>query len=88
MRLLWVVVDDAPGRESLRGFLERNAIVLLGNYGRHPLDPPSEEWLGRASDREKVSESGRWNQNHVDEDYDPAFLGRFETLIRDMAAPP
>jgi len=25
-----------------------------------------------------------WNQNHVEEAYDPAFLGRFERLVSEM----
>ena len=32
MPLLWINVDDAPGPDSERGFIERNAIALLSGY--------------------------------------------------------
>jgi hypothetical protein len=37
---LWASVDDGPSPDSQRGFIERNAIGLLSNYGRTVLDPP------------------------------------------------
>ncbi|RVH60065.1 hypothetical protein CN213_06050 [Sinorhizobium meliloti] len=81
MPFLWLPVDDEPGPESLRGVIERNTIALVSNFDRSPLDPPSGGWLGHLSGREKVRRSGLWNQRHVDEDYDPAFLDALETLI-------
>jgi hypothetical protein len=81
MPLLWVPIEDEPGRESHRGYIERNAIALLSNSNKPPLDPPSEDWLGRHSDRERVRKSGLWNQNHVDESCDPAFLDLLAQLV-------
>lgn len=81
MPFLWLPVDDEPGPESLRGVMERNAIALLSSFDRPSLDSPSNKWLGHLSGREKVRRSGLWNQRHVDEDYDPAFLDVLETLI-------
>jgi hypothetical protein len=75
-------LDDGPGPESLRGFIERNAIALLSNAGKQPLDPPSKDWLGHSCPRERVRASGLWNQNHVDEDYEPSFLDVLGDLIR------
>lgn len=74
MPFLWLGVDDAPGPDSDRGVIERGAIALLSEFGKPALDPPSPDWLGRYCDRPKVQASGLWNNNHVDEDYDPAFL--------------
>jgi hypothetical protein len=74
MPFLWLGIQDEAGRGSLRGVIERNTIALLSNYGKPPLDPPSPEWLGRCCDRPKVRESGLWNSNHVDEEYDPAVI--------------
>ncbi|MBP1885724.1 hypothetical protein [Sinorhizobium mexicanum] len=74
MPLVWLGVDDEPGAKSLRGYIERNAIALLSNYGKQPIDAPSAGWLGRHCDRAKVRMSGLWNSNHVDEVYDPKFL--------------
>src|SRR5437773_8838436 len=45
MPFLWLNIDDSPGHKSLRGMLERNAIALLSNYQRMPLDPPTPSWL-------------------------------------------
>ncbi len=81
MPFLWLAVEDAPGPESLRGLIERNSIALLSNFEKPPLDPASGGWLGRSSDRERVRRSGLWNNNHVDEAYDPRFLDALEGLI-------
>jgi hypothetical protein len=84
MPFLWLSVEDEPGAESLRGYIERNAIALLSNFDKEPLDPPSTEWLGRYCNRERIRRSGLWNSNHVDEPYDPAFLGCMKQLIAKM----
>ncbi len=81
MPLLWLAIDDAPGPDSRRGYIERNAIALLSNYGKSPLDPPSRGWLGHWCDRERVKESGLWNSNHVDEQYQPDFLETLESTV-------
>jgi hypothetical protein len=81
MPFLWLPIDDEPGPESLRGIIERNAIALLSGFNRPPLDPPSKDWLGHLSGREKVRRSGLWNQRHVDEDYDPGFLDVLEASV-------
>jgi hypothetical protein len=80
MRFLWLAVDDEPGRESERGYIERNSIALLSNYRKDPLDSASPAWLGHSCNRSLVRASGLWNNNHVDESYDPAFLDRMERL--------
>lgn len=81
MSFLWVAVEDPPGKDSDRKVIEANAIGLLSNLGRSPIDPPSPNWLGRWADRETIRESGLWNVNHVDEGYDPAFLDLLERYI-------
>jgi hypothetical protein len=84
MSFLWLAIDDAPGRESLRGYVERNAIALLSNHEKCPLDRPSGTWLGHNCDRTRVQQSGLWNNNHVDEAYDPGFLKEMDALIRQL----
>jgi hypothetical protein len=84
MPFLWLAVNDDPGPDSLRGFVERNAIALLSNYDKEPLDSPSGKWLGRLCNRERVRTSGLWNQNHINEQYDPAFLDTLARLIHEM----
>ncbi len=84
MPFLWLAINDDPGPESLRGYIERNAIALLSNWKKTPLDPPSSGWLGYSCNREMVKNSGLWNQNHVNENYDPAFLETLENLVEDM----
>ncbi len=86
MPFLWLDISDAPGPDSLRGYIERNSIALLSNFAGEKLDPPSPEWLGNDSDRERVQKSGLWNSNHVDEPYDPSFLDALEKLIDELCA--
>jgi hypothetical protein len=84
MPFLWLGIDDFPGTASSRGYIERNAIALLSNFEKSPIDPPSPGWLGHLCNRERVRRSGLWNQNHVDERYDPAFLSRLERFVSDV----
>ena len=84
MPFLWLAIEDEPGPSSLRGYVERNSIALLSDFNRDPIDPPSHGWLGHHSDRGRVRASGLWNQNHVDEAYDPEFLAVLKRLIDDM----
>jgi hypothetical protein len=81
MPFFWLAIDDAPGAGSLRGYIERNSIALLSNFNKTPLDAPSENWLGRWCNRDRVRASGLWNSNHVDERYDLAFLDCLAGLI-------
>ena len=74
MPFLWLAIMDEPGPASLRGFIERNAIALLSNFERPFVDPPSGDWLGWLCSRVRVRQSGLWNNDHVDERYDPSFL--------------
>jgi hypothetical protein len=53
---LWVDVPDEPGPDSDRAYLERNAIALVSNYGKAPIDPRSKEWLGTDSPSQKIRE--------------------------------
>lgn len=84
MPFLWLAIEDTAGPDSLRGYIERNSIALLSNFNKEPIDAPSATWLGNFCNREKVRESGLWNQNHVDEDYDKGFLDVFERLVTAM----
>lgn len=85
MSFVWLAIDDDAGPDSLRGYIERNAIALLSNYGKAALDAPSTDWLGRSSDRERVRGSGLWNQNHVDESCAPDFLDTLDELVSTAA---
>jgi hypothetical protein len=78
---LWLDIDDEPGPESARGYIERNAIALLSNHQRPAIDAPSDAWLGHSSNRELVRASGLWNQRCVTETHEPAFLDRLAELI-------
>ncbi|HUN49461.1 MAG TPA: hypothetical protein VMU42_00005, partial [Candidatus Sulfotelmatobacter sp.] len=84
MSFLWLAIEDAAGPESHRGYIERNSIALLSNYHKTPFDAASDNWLGHHSDRERVRKSGLWNQNHVEQMYEPAFL---DTLAHLAALP-
>jgi hypothetical protein len=81
MPFVWLELNNEPTGGSRRGYIERNSISLLSNYTAAPLDSPSGTWLGRMSPRDKIRRSGLWNQNHVDEPYDAAFLSELELLV-------
>jgi hypothetical protein len=86
MTFVWLPIEDPAGPDSSRGYIERNAIALLSNYLKvPPLDPPSPNWLGRHATRALIRESGLWNQNHVKEVCDPAFLEKLDHLVRRAA---
>ena len=87
MPFLWLAVEDEPGPNSLRGYLERNSIALLSNYDKRPIDPPSYSWLGHHCNRDKVRSSGLWNSNHVEEYYEPAFLDILARFVDRMEVP-
>jgi hypothetical protein len=84
---LWVDIDDEPGPESDRAYLERNTIALASNYGKEPIDPRGDGWLGTNSPSEKIRRSGMWNVDHVDESCDPAFLDRLAGAVEETEAP-
>lgn len=85
MPFVWLSLEDEASPESRRGYIERNSIALLSNRHKFPLDPPSRGWLGRHCDRDRVRESGLWNSNHVDDDYDPLFLDELDRLASETA---
>jgi hypothetical protein len=82
MQFVWLAIEDEAGPESRRGYIERNSIALLSNYNKPALDPSSQDWLGHYSDRERIRKSGLWNQNHVEEVFDPDFLDTFDRWSR------
>lgn len=84
---LWVALDDEPGPDSDRAFVERNAIALLSNVANRPLDPRADDWLGRHSRSRQIRQSGLWNVDHVDEDHDPRFLDRLAQAVADTTPP-
>ncbi|MHB9146296.1 MAG: hypothetical protein ACYC5Y_13285 [Symbiobacteriia bacterium] len=81
---LWVAIADPSSKYSDRSVVESNSVGLLSNRGRTPIDPASEGWLGRHADRPAVRESGMWNVDFVDKDYDPAFLEVLARYVRAM----
>ena len=81
MSVLWLAIGDDPGPNSLRGYLERNAIALLSNYRKQPIDPASHSWLGHHCKGEKVRTSGLWNSDYVDRSYEPEFLDTLQHLV-------
>lgn len=87
MPFLYLAIEDEPGPDSRRGYIERNSIALLSNFGKTPIDPPSQNWLGLYCNRERVRASGLWNSNHVDDAYDPAFLDAMNQYIERTTKP-
>lgn len=84
---LWIKIDDEPGPESDRACVERNAIALVSNYESDSIDPRDDDWLGRESPRREIRESGLWNINHIEEEYDRTFLTRLTAAVEETSAP-
>ena len=87
MPFLWLAIEDDAGPDSRRGYIERNSIALLSNRGREAFDPPSSDWLGYHCNRKKIRISGLWNSNHVEKDYDPAFIDMLADLVDRAESP-
>lgn len=83
MPFLWVDVNDEPGLNSDRKYIEQNSIALLSNFRGCP-DLPSESWIGKYCPRTNIVASGLWNSNHVNEEYDPEFIKVLEKKIDEM----
>ena len=81
MSVAFVPIEDAPGPDSERRYVERNAIALLSGFPKRASDLPSPNWLGRHCDREKVQLSGLWNNHHVVGVHESGFLSVFERLV-------
>jgi hypothetical protein len=82
-----IALDDEPGPDSDRAFVERNLIALLSNRDTDPVDPRPNDWLGRYSRSPEIQASGLWNVNHVDEAYDSGFLDLLEEAVDDTTPP-
>lgn len=83
MPFLWLEAPTRSDGTSLRGYVERNCIALLSRVARE-VDSPSTSWLGHDAASRKVRESALWNVNHVDEQYEAAFLDAMRSLVAAM----
>jgi hypothetical protein len=82
---LWVALDDEPGPDSDRAFVERNAIALASNFDRRPADPRRSDWLGGYARSARIRAGGLWNVAHAEESHDPAFLDTLERAVERTA---
>jgi len=86
MPFLYLAVEDEPSPFSQRGYIARNTIAMLSNYNKPPIDPPSKKWLGHHVDSmgDRIRQSGLWNVNYVDHEYDPFVLLTIDLLVKKM----
>lgn len=84
MPFLWVAVPGPAGTSSPRRIIESNAVALLSNRNKPPIDPPSPQWLGLRADRAEIRESGLWNVNYVDQPYDSSFIELLDRFVAGM----
>ncbi|MCK4828448.1 hypothetical protein KA005_72630, partial [bacterium] len=80
MSILWLDISDAAGPSSDRAFIEKNSIALLSGP-KGPIDIPSDGWLGNFSSNNAIRNSGLWNVNYVDYNYDDRFLEIFTKYV-------
>lgn len=78
--MLWVVVPDEASPASERSIIERNVIALLSQDAQRAA-MLTNGWLGEHSPRHEIRESGLWNLNYVDDDYNPSFLAVLERAV-------
>lgn len=81
MPFLWLELDSRTESQDFARFMEKNAIALLSNYGKAPLDEPSDSWLGNFCTNPFVQRSGLWNVEYVSENYNPDFMEEFRSLV-------
>ncbi|TFG75469.1 MAG: peroxide stress protein YaaA [Thermodesulfobacteriales bacterium] len=81
MYFTWVQIEDEPSKNSLRKTIEQNAIALLSNTDKLPINPQSKFWLGNWSPNEDVTKSGLWNSNHTKERYSPNFIDKLNNIL-------
>lgn len=83
MPFLWLCVPDEPSPNSMRAYIERNAIALLSNVQKSDvIDKASKSWLGNNSKSPLVQDSGLWNRDYVDNNYAPQFLCDMNELLQ------
>jgi len=80
---LWVRIDDESSTDSDRAYIEQNTIALLSNYETATIDARANDWLGLHSRSQLIRNSGLWNINLAEEQYDADFLNRVEQAIDD-----
>ncbi len=78
----WLEVDDPPGPNNDRAFIETNSIALVSNYKKTPIDPHLDTWLGNFCTKEEIQQSGLWNKKDVNKVYDKSFLELFEKYLK------
>lgn len=75
------VANKADG-SSDRSLIERNAIALLSNFSKDPIDPLSPTWLGRDCPHGHIRQAELWNHDYVTAEYTPSFLEDFAHYMR------
>lgn len=80
MSVLWLAIVDEAGPASDRAYIKRNLIGLLaGKNG--PQDPPSKNWLGQFSAKERIQQSGLWNLQHLNYEYSSECIDVIEKYV-------
>jgi len=85
MEFLSLTVPGESSKNNMRAYIETNSIALLSNRNKSvKIDLPSKKWLGNHSKHNHVLESGLWNSDDTEKNYDPKFLDELEILIKNQ----
>jgi hypothetical protein len=83
MEFLSLSVPGESNKNNMRAYIETNSIALLSNRKKEgKIDLPSENWLGNYSGHNHILESGLWNSDDTEKNYDSNFLDKLEELIK------
>lgn len=81
MRTVCLPINDAPAPDSLRAYVQCNAVALLSGRDGGGRNSPSTHWLGRHSPRESVRRSGLWADRLPDRPVDSGFFKVLRELV-------
>ena len=85
MPFLCLQVLGESRKDNMRAYIETNSIALLSNRNKEiKIDLPSENWLGKFSGHNNVVESGLWNSDDTEKNYNSSFLDKLEEIINEM----
>lgn len=78
-------VPGESGKNNMRAFIETNSIALLSNRDKkQKIDLPTDDWLGYITGHSAVTESGLWNSDDTEKNYNSKIIKIIGDHLRRM----